>query len=245
MVQQFYKNKLKILVNYLLPPKCLKCHTMISQAHRLCHTCWQQLTFISDPRCKYCGWPLPYTDTVLTCLDCQQRPPVYNQSLSVFHYDGVIRDLIIRFKHNDATYLAPALAWWLATATKGILNKADYLIPVPLHRWRLLKRCYNQATLLAHNLTKLSGKPTLKNVLRRQTNTSPQYHKTRQQRNQNVQGAFIVPFHKSRQISNKTIVLIDDVWTTGATIKACCRALKKAGVKEIIVLTLARVVHVN
>ncbi len=128
----------------------------------------------------------------------------------------------------------------LNSAGQELWSSADYIIPVPLHRWRLLKRQYNQATLLARSVSSLTNIPVLTNCLVRKKATESQGHKTLKERKQNVKQAFDVIDPDS--LKGKSIVLIDDVWTTGATLDACAKILKKAGAHRIFVLTLARVV---
>ena len=117
------------------------------------------------------------------------------------------------------------------------------IIPVPLHRWRLFKRRYNQATLLARELAHYSSRPLLINVLIRHKNTPSQQGKSRQLRQQNVNRVFNVARKNLSLIKGKSLLLVDDVWTTGATLNACIKTLKKAGAKDVYVLTLARVIQ--
>lgn len=255
-----------LFLNLILPPRCSGCGDFTNEHHQLCQGCWSQLEFISSPSCKLCGWPLPYSvvlsldnsaldtsdplDSYL-CGGCLKRPPSFDKGLSSFVYKDMIRQLIIRFKHGDATYLAPTFAKWLYQRGKEELRECDYLIPVPLHRWRLFKRQYNQATLLARHLGDLCDIPILTSVLERSRHTASQHQKGRKHRETNVENAFCISrshglfrtrLPGSQILSGKTICLIDDVWTTGATIGACSKVLYRAGVKKIIVLTLARVV---
>lgn len=146
---------------------------------------------------------------------------------------------MLRFKHSDATYLSRCLGPFLKSAGQEFFQSADYIIPVPLHRWRLFKRQYNQATLLARSVSSLVDRPVLTNCLVRKKATQSQGHKTIKERKKNVKHAFDVI--NSDIIKGKTVVLIDDVWTTGATLEACTKALKKAGVYRVFALTLARV----
>ncbi len=128
----------------------------------------------------------------------------------------------------------------LNSAGQEFWPSADYIIPVPLHRWRLLKRQYNQATLLARSVSSLAQIPVLTNCLIRKKATESQGHKTPKERKQNVKHAFDIIDPDT--VQGKTIVLIDDVWTTGATLDACAKTLKKAGASQVFVLALARVV---
>jgi ComF family protein len=154
-------------------------------------------------------------------------------------YDDGSRKLVLGFKHGDRTYAAGALAAWMHRAADEFISAADFLVPVPLHRWRLFKRRYNQSSLLAHALGRLAGKPVLPHLLRRIRATPSQGHRKRKERQENVRGAFAITGHE--QIAGKNIVLVDDVLTTGATVEECSRVLLDAGAARVDVLVLSRV----
>ena len=149
--------------------------------------------------------------------------------------------LVLSFKHADRTHPAPALAQWMQRAGADFWQAADFIAPVPLHRWRLFKRRYNQAALLTHELSHIAQKPALVDLLHRKRATPIQGHFNRKQRQENVKGAFRLNAKHRKQIKDKTIILIDDVLTTGATVNECSRVLLRAGAKQLNVLTLARV----
>jgi ComF family protein len=156
-------------------------------------------------------------------------------------YDDASRKLILRFKHGDQLQAVRTLTPWLAEAGADVLASADIIMPVPLHRWRLLKRRYNQSALLARALGKLTGKTVMMHVLCRTRATPPQGYLKRVDRIENVKGAFMVG--DVAAISGKTVLLIDDVFTTGATLNVCAQALMHAGAASVDVLTVARVVR--
>jgi len=183
---------------------------------------------------------MAFASEQLSCPTCLTLPPPYRQGRSAFIYRNTGRDLVLQLKHSDATYLPDGFAPWLVLSGAEFWKKADYIIPVPLHRWRMVQRQYNQSTLLARALSRRVNIPTLTNCLVRIKATQSQGHKSVKERRANVKHAFDV--HNPEIIQGKCIVLIDDVWTTGATIHACCDTLAKAGAKEVNVLTLARVV---
>ena len=131
----------------------------------------------------------------------------------------------------------------MARAGAAQLGACDLIVPVPLHRWRLLQRRYNQSALLALQLGRLSGKPVAPDLLRRRRNTPSQGRLSRAQRQQNVRGAFTVAPGRVSEVTGNGILLIDDVLTTGATVEACARVLKRAGAARVEVLTLARAVR--
>lgn len=180
------------IFHLLLPPCCAHCRKITSDYHVLCSVCWKQVDFLTSPRCSCCGWPLPYEgikDDVL-CTKCLTQPPLFSKALSIFAYRGPIRSLILKLKHQDATYLIPCLTKFLLNHGSSLFHKTDILIPVPLHRWRLLKRGFNQTSLLANFLSRQTGIPTYSNILMRSKSTKPQSSLTKKQRLLNVKNAF-------------------------------------------------------
>ena len=175
------------------------------------------------------------------CGSCLDTPPPFAAARAAILYNDGSRDLAITFKHADRTYMAPTLAAWMHRAGHTFWPEADYLIPVPLHRWRLFRRRYNQAALLAQEIGQLAKKPVLVDALRRIRATPTQGHLPRKERSANVKNAFAIHPRLAERASGRNIVLIDDVFTTGATIKECCQTLLKAGAAKVFVLTLARV----
>ena len=156
-------------------------------------------------------------------------------------YDDASKRLVLSFKHSDRTHPAGALAAWMHRAGQDFWAEADYLMPVPLHRWRLFKRRYNQSALLAQYLSIVTQKPVLIDTLVRLRPTPIQGHMNRKEREANVKGAFGLNLRTRGQIRGKTIILVDDVLTTGATVNECSEVLLDAGAKTVNVLTLARV----
>ncbi len=234
-IQKVYNLFLKTI----LPPTCSGCRTESVSAHLLCAACWNAVHFIQKPFCSKCGVPMAFASDQMSCVECLMHPPAYDLGRSTFIYSDLGRDLVLRLKHSDATYLPKCLAPWIKSTGQDFWPTADYIIPVPLHRWRLLKRQYNQATLLARAVSGLVNVPVLTNVLMRRKATESQGHKSVKDRKKNVDDAFYV---KGEILKGKTIVLLDDVWTTGATLNACTKVLRKAGAHRIYLLTLARVV---
>jgi ComF family protein len=238
------------VLNFLVPPRCIKCGNLTAEDHQLCADCWKEITFIVEPFCKKCGHPLeisPLYDASSEgdgCHNCLGYAHFYDQVRSVFVYNEIAKKLLVRFKHGDATYLTPTFSRWLKQKGEEFISSSDYLIPVPLHWKRLLYRRYNQSALLCISLLKLlPHKPIYAPyILRRKRHTLSQGHKTISQRQENIEGAFIVPERYKNQLKGKTVVLVDDVMTTGATIQECSRTLKEAGCKKVYVLTIARAV---
>ena len=230
------------VIDIILPPRCPVMGDLVGSQGTVSPTFWAELNFIQNPMCTCCGLPFATSEADGTlCGQCITDPPPFQLARSALYYDDASTRLILPFKHGDRTLLAPLLAQWLLQAGGDTVRDADYIIPVPLHRWRLLKRRYNQAGLLARALSRKINVPWLPHVLQRKKATETQATKNAAQRIDNVRNAFAIPPQYTMSLKSKKVILIDDVYTTGATIKACCKALHKAGVKDILVLTLARV----
>lgn len=233
----------KTALDLVLPPLCLTCKAVVSEPGSLCAPCWSQMTFLEAPLCAACGHPFDVDlgpDAV--CGLCVEDPFPFRRARAVFRYNDASKALILRFKHADRLEGAPAFARWMARAGAALLAQSDVIVPVPLHRWRLWSRRYNQAAVLALALGKLCARPVETSVLIRPKRTPSQGHLGRADRARNVRGAFAVPPELSVKIQGKTVLLIDDVMTTGATLAACADALKKAGAAHVDALTLGRVV---
>lgn len=231
------------VLDLILPPRCMGCGDTTLQHHILCASCWKQCSFLSPPWCSICGWSLPFEIPEQSlCPRCHRFLPLFVQCRSAFTYEEKSRSIILRFKHGDGTYLAPGLAILMLRVGQEILSSTDLLIPVPLHWKRLFIRQYNQAALLSYQLSRLTGITTETKVLKRKRATLKQGHQTAKERYANVKGAFIILPHKKHEIVGKSVTLIDDVLTTGATINECSRVLLNAGAKEVRILTLARVI---
>ncbi len=236
---------LRGLLDLVLPPRCLACGAAIETQGRLCAACWRSLTFLGPPHCRLCGYPLPHAlpDAPL-CGRCAAEPPAFDRARAALRYDEAARSLVLAFKHADRTDTAPAFGRWLARAGADLLAGADLIVPVPLHRWRLLKRGYNQAAVLAHALARETGLPTIPDLLQRRRATPSQQGLSGSARFANVTaGAFRVhPWHR-RRLPGRRVVLVDDVLTTGATAGACTHVLRQAGAVQVDLLTLTRVVR--
>ena len=232
----------KKLINFILPPRCINCGKIVSEDSSLCVECFNKIRFISKPYCKICGIPFESTEdlTQNVCGSCLSKKRRYFElERSSFIYDDNSKNILLSLKFLDKTSYAPTVAKFMVQAGTDIFKEnPDLIIPVPLHYMRLIKRKYNQSALLANEISKLTGIKTDLFSLKRHKNTTPQVKFTGKERIKNVHGAFVVK--KSENIKGKSIVLIDDVMTTGSTLKECAIALKKVGAKKIYALTAAR-----
>ena len=231
---------LDLLVSQILPPRCPVSGEIVATQGSLSPKSWQALNFISEPFCTCCGLPLEIAgEGEMMCGGCAASPKLFRQSRAAVVYDDASRGLILSFKHGDKLHLTKTFVPWLKVAGRNFLADADMLIPVPLHWRRLLKRRYNQSALLAQELAKETGLSYVPDSLKRIRHTQTQGHLSVKERHKNVANAFSV--NPKCGINGKKIVLIDDVYTTGATVQECTEILYAAGASRVDVLTIARV----
>lgn len=231
------------LLALLYPPSCIACGAATESAHALCAACWSGIAFIERPFCERLGTPFALDiGGPLLSPTAIADPPVFARARAVAAYDGAARLLAHRLKYNDRAELAEAMGRMMARAGAELLAEADLLVPVPLHRWRLWRRRFNQAAALALVVSRVSGKPCDTDALARVRRTRSQVGLTRTQRRENLQGAFKVPDAARPRLDGRRVVLIDDVLTTGSTANAASRALLRGGAKSVDVLCFARVV---
>ena len=232
-------------LNLLLPPRCLSCGTVVEAAGTLCPDCWAEVTFLGPPQCACCGLPFEVDLGEGTlCGGCLRHPPVWDRARAALAYDDGSRSMILSFKHGDRTDAAPAFAAWMARAGRELLDDAEVLVPVPLHWTRLWGRRYNQAALLARELCRhTDGAVFRPQALVRLRRTRMMGKMNAAERRRTLRGAIGPGVRAEQGLRGKRVLLIDDVLTSGATVKACCRALERVGVSGVDVLTLARVVR--
>jgi ComF family protein len=231
------------LVDIALPPQCLACHAPVAEMGTLCPSCWSRLKLIERPYCERLGIPFAY-DLGPGALSAEAiaDPPPFDRARAVAVYDDVARRLVHGLKYRDRLELARWMAGWMARAGGELITAADVVVPVPLHRRRLWWRRYNQSALLAETLAAKAGKPVTNLALVRIRATAQQVGLSADERDRNVRGAFRVTAEGKRILAGRRVLLVDDVFTTGATVRACTRAVLRAGATAVDVLTFARVV---
>lgn len=232
------------LLDSVLPPLCLSCNEIVAEPGALCATCWPGFSFISAPHCTRCG--VPFTEEIggdAQCGACLRRPPRFRRARAALVYDDKSRQLVLPFKHGDRTDMARTCGGWMARAGSDLLAEAELIAPVPLHWRRLFTRRYNQALLLARAAARASRGRLVPDLLQRARWTGSQAGLKADERRKNVRRAFELHPRWVTSVRDRTVLLVDDVLTTGATVEACTLALQRAGARHVDVLTLARVVR--
>lgn len=236
----------KYTIDIALPAICPVTGHIVDSPGQVHPDYWQTLHFITAPYCEICGLPhiaFGNNDSDkkhdIQCASCLENPPFFDGHRTALSYDDASKMLILKFKHQDHQHLVKTFTPWLNNATYDFTN-IDIITPVPLHYRRLLYRRYNQAALLAKALAQHKNLSYKGDILKRIRATESQGHKSPAERAKNVEGAFSVKSKYTETLKNKTILLVDDVYTTGATLNACAKALKNAGAATIYSVTIAR-----
>jgi ComF family protein len=223
----------------LLPPQCLTCDSPVRTVGDLCPTCQEATCFVGEPCCAACG--ISIGNETRVCRACAVAPPPWGRARAALRYDAQAKRLVLPLKYGDRIELAPALAAMMLRAGASLVRDAQVLVPVPLHRRRLLARRYNQAALLARSLGKLANRCVSPDALRRVRATRSLGEMGAAARHETVEGAFAVPPSRLGAVAGRRVLLIDDVLTSGATCGACTEALFDAGAASVDVLVAARV----
>lgn len=226
------------------PPLCPVTGEPVSAPGELTPAAWTDVKFLDAPWCASCGMPFDYPiGKGAVCGACagQANAPC-RISRAAFVYDENSRRLVLMLKHAGRTDGLGVFGRWMARAGVDALDGADGLIPIPLHAHRLRKRRFNQSLLLARALSRACGLPVEPHILARTRATPSQGGLSAKARQRNVAGAFTVREAAKPFVRGRRFVLVDDVHTTGATLQACARVLKRAGAEDVTAITLARVV---
>jgi ComF family protein len=238
----FFRRGMAWLSDIVFPPVCLSCRSGLVTHDALCPACWSRIDFIRPPLCDRLGLPMPYdTGGLMISAAAAADPPSYERARAVAHYTGVMRELVHDFKFSDWHAARKLLSRLMSEAGKTLIAEADVVVPVPLSRARLISRRFNQAALLAQDLSRSSGIVYEPLALIRTRATPRQVGLTRAERKLNVRGAFAVSPARVARIAGRRVLLVDDVITTGATCGSAARALMRAGAAQVDVLALALV----
>lgn len=230
------------VVDLVFPPRCPLCGEGLAAQVGLCAACWGELAIPGEPSCALCQRPL--ADGVVdgsTCAVCLADPPRHDGIAAGTLYNEASRKLVLAFKHGHRIALAPMLARLVAAKLPAEVGDGWIAVPVPLHRWRLWSRGFNQSALLAREIAALRGCRLLVDGLVRTRRTPPLGGLGKKARARMLSGAIAVNSSRAGAIKGARIVLVDDVLTSGATTDACVRALKRAGATEVVIACFARV----
>ena len=239
---------LRALCDFVLPPHCVVCEASTSGESDpwVCPGCWVSVKFVRPPVCAQCGTPFQAPVEAIgavnhRCGRCVTRPPHYERARAVGLYEGTLREVIHAMKYRPVFGLVRPLAELLCGWFSVYWGRRvpDALVPVPLHRLRLRRREFDQAQALAGELGRQVGVPVWSDTLTRHVSTRSQIGLSAVERRRNIRGAFRV--EPRRSCRGKSLLLIDDVYTTGATALECARVLKRAGAARVDVYTVARV----
>jgi ComF family protein len=242
MAQRSLARTWRGILDVLTPSQCLACSEPVREPASLCVSCWAKLQHLDDPVCDMLGTPFAYDQGpgILSAV-ALANPPEWDRGRAAVIFDDTSRGIIHALKYNDRQEAGQLMARMMARAGRELLADADVIMPVPLYRWRLWQRRFNQSAYLAQRLSKRSGKPWRPDVLLRQRRTRSQVGLDLSERRRNVKGAFVLRENAVGAINGKSILLVDDVRTTGATAEACALALKQAGAAQVNLLTFALV----
>lgn len=230
------------VADMLYPPVCLGCGMLTDRHGGVCATCWTSLSFVEKPYCPILGTPFSHDmGEAIVSPDAIVDPPHFDRARAAVLYDGIAQSLVHALKYRDRTDLARTMAAWMLRASEGHVERCDAIVAIPLHRWRLVRRKFNQSAELARSLAALSGRPFLPASLVRHRPTRQQVGLGARQRQENVRGAFSISESGKAALFGRRVVLVDDVYTTGATVNAAARVLRAAGATDVTVLTFARV----
>jgi ComF family protein len=239
---------LRAAADFVLPPQCAACGARTESHGALCGTCWSGLEFIEPPLCDRLGIPFSVDggdgDEPLISPQAMAEPPAYDRARAAVRFNDTARTLIHGLKYRDRHDLALAMARMMARAGAEFFTDASLVLPVPLHRWRLWGRRYNQSALLAKPIAEALSLPYAVDALARIRPTRRQVGLTADQRRRNVAGAFALDPAWRGRIAGERVVLVDDVLTTGATAEGCARVLARAGAARVDVLLFARVANI-
>lgn len=233
------------LLDILFPPLCHVCRAPLENPAELhlCATCRDRIVVIGSPRCPVCGLPFTTENGIdHPCGTCLGTTRPFVEARAAARFEGPLQELIHRFKYGKKVHLSRPLGLLTATVLDPLhsATPVDYIVPVPLHRKRLRERGFNQSQLIGRVLAKRWHIPLALNNLRRIRWTEPQTGLSAAERVRNIHGAFAVA--KPKKFKDKSLLLVDDVYTTGSTIGECAKTLRRAGAREVRVVTVARAV---
>lgn len=230
-------------IDQVYPPICLVCNRPVVESEGLCASCWRGLHPITEPMCPVLGLPFEVSlGPEARSAEAIASPPPFDRARAAFVYNDMARRLVSKLKYGDRPELAKFCATAMVRACAEIISGDAVLLPVPLHPVRQWQRRYNQSAELCRALSRVTGLKMLPQLANRKRRTRQQVGLSAEQRARNVAGAFKVASDGLALTGGQRVIIVDDVVTTGATVKALARALKRSGVDQIDVISFARVV---
>jgi ComF family protein len=241
-ISTFARSAARIIIDFALPPRCTGCGVIVPEEHSFCLGCWSQLVFLGEPCCTRCGLPFEHDGSgEAECGACLADPLRFDRVRAAVAYGDIPRKVALKLKYGGRPGVAETMARLIE---RHLPRGCDAIVaPVPLHRWRIWKRGYNQAGLIASALARRSGMPPMLDLLERKKATPYLRGMGPRERRLAVRGAFAVAEKRRAALAGRSVILVDDVFTSGATANACAAALKRAGAGEVSLLCWARVVR--
>jgi ComF family protein len=239
------RGAVRMIADYALPPRCPGCGAIVGEDRQFCLSCWTSLDFLDGPACSHCSIPLPAALPAgpIACGACLAAPPPFEGAPAAVAYGPVARTVALRLKYGRRTGHARLMAQLMARPLMALGDPGEMLLlPIPLHRWRLWTRGFNQAALVADALSRATAVPHDHHLLLRVKSTASLRGKKRREREREVSGAFALAAGAKARLAGRHVVLVDDVHASGATLRAAAKALRRGETKRISALTWARVV---
>lgn len=238
------KSQWRRLIDFLVPPKCLGCHDPVAEPASLCQSCWNRLKLIDAPVCDVLGVPFAYDQGEGAVSPAALAdPPPWNRARAAVAFDDASRKIVHALKYRDTQEAGLFMARLMGRAGRQLIEEADVIIPVPLHRFRLWRRRFNQAAFLSQRIARQFTKSYRTDLLQRGKASRSQVGLSFEERRKNVAKVFQVTAEGVGYLSGRKVLLVDDVLTTGATAGSCAAMLKKAGAAQVDVLTFALVLE--
>ncbi|MDX1923666.1 MAG: ComF family protein [Rickettsiaceae bacterium] len=225
-------------LDFLAPYKCISCNAISMENNALCSICWSKHIFIEEPLCKRCGiaFEIDIGDEALLCPRCANDSTGYDVARSIFKYNEGSKSIIFKFKYGDQTHLANFFAKMFMVKYRDLIMSADIITCVPMHKLKRIFRLYNQSQVIAKSLSNNAKIQFLPNLIIKKSYTKSQSSLSREKRKTNLKDNFLV----TAKLANKVILILDDVESTGSTLKECSLALKKAGAETVVALSIAK-----
>ncbi len=234
---------LSFAIETVYPPRCMNCPELTETPAGLCRACWAETTFFAGATCDLCGCTVPTAGDLsrVICEDCNRRQPIWDHGRSAVAYEGTGRRVVMALKHGDRLDMAPTLARWMHNVGYDLMTDNTIIVPVPLHWRRLLTRKFNQASELGRHIASIADVRFIADALHRNVATPSLRGLKRDERQAVLSDTITMNPDRADALAGASIVIVDDVMTTGATLTEATQACRQAGAASVSVLCLARV----